>query len=347
MPAEETAYVITGRRELSPVPGTSYDEDPRPGHVLVGLRLTGICGSDIDGYNLGIVLSPTLSGHEWVGVVEKVADDVTEVAVGDRVVRAALPACGTCAQCRSGQHDLCGRTALSSAPTAPRHGAYARYIQVPAAYVAKLPDAISFPDGALIEPATVAVHAVRRVRPDLGDTVVVSGAGVVGLTVLQLAKRLGATDVILVDPTPARRDVARELGADHVFAPDDPRLPETVLAASDDRGADIVYECAGKLAAIEQGTSLLRMGGRLMLVGIPFTPVQLALTGWLAKQIDVSTSLAHTRDEFLLTIKLMERGWIRTAPITFDTHGLSEIEQVFAELEKGAPAIKTAFETTR
>ncbi|GLI28594.1 hypothetical protein ARHIZOSPH14_28360 [Agromyces rhizosphaerae] len=347
MALEETAYVITGRRELSRVPGTSPEQEVLPGHVLVGLRATGICGSDIDGYHLGIVLSPTLSGHEWVGVIERVASDVTGFTPGDRVVRAALPACGACDLCRHGSYDLCARTSLSTSPTAPAHGAYARYIQVPAAFVTALPDEVSDAAGALIEPATVAVHALRRVRPDLGDTVVVSGAGVVGLAAVQLAARLGATDVIVVDPTPERRDIAVELGAAHAFAPDDPALREAVLAASDGRGADIVYECAGKLAAIEQGTSLLRTGGRLMLVGIPFTPVQLALTGWLAKQIDVSTSLAHTREEFLLTIRLMQRGWIRTAPITFDTHPLSEIEQVFADLEKGAPAIKTVFDTTR
>lgn len=347
MPTEEAAYVITGRRTLSRVPGTAPDAPVLPGHALVALRLTGICGSDIDGYNLGIALNPTLSGHEWVGVIDKVANDVTELTVGDRVVRVALPACGDCVMCQYGKHGLCLNKSLSTAPTAPEHGAYARYIQVPAAFVTKLPDNVSFQAGALIEPATVAVHAVRRTRPDLGDTVIVSGAGVVGLTALQLAKRLGATDVIVVDPTAERRYIARELGADYTFAPDDPELQKTVLAVTDGRGADIVYECAGKLAAITAGTTLLRMGGRLMLVGIPFTPVELALTSWLAKQIDVSTSLAHSRDEFTLTVKLFERGWIRTDPITFDVHGLSEIERVLADLDKGAPAIKTAFDATR
>lgn len=347
MAVGETAYVITGQRELSPVPGTSPSDPVLPGHVLVALRLTGVCGSDIDGYNLGIILSPTLSGHEWVGVIEKVATDVTDFAIGDRVVRAALPACGTCTMCEYGKHGLCVNRSLSAAPTAPHHGAYAKHIQVPARYVMRLPDSLSFQTGALIEPATVAVHAVQRVRPALGDTVVVSGAGVVGLTALQLAKHLGATDVILVDPTVERREIARQLGADHTFAPDDPDLRERVLAVSDGRGADIVYECAGKLSAIESGTALLRVGGRLMLVGIPFTPVQLALTSWLAKEIDVSTSLAHSRDEFALTVKLFERGWIRTEPITFDVRGLSDIEHVLADLQKGATKIKTAFDATR
>ncbi|GAA1705897.1 galactitol-1-phosphate 5-dehydrogenase [Microbacterium sediminicola] len=345
--SSEVAYVISGRRELSAVPGTPPEQDLLPGHVLIALRLTGICGSDIDGYGMGIVLHPTLSGHEWVGVIERVAADVEAFAVGDRVVRTSLPACGACAMCEYGKYDLCLNKSLRAAPSAPTHGAYARYIQVPAAFVAKLPDTVTFETGSLVEPATVALHAVRRVRPDLGDTVVVSGAGVVGLTALQLAKRLGATDVILVDPTEERRAIGATLGADYTFAPDDPALAETVRAVSDGRGADVVYECAGKLAAIESGTSLLRMGGRLMLVGIPFTPVPIALTSWLVNEIDVSTSLAHSRDEFLLTIKLIERGWIRTDPITFDTHGLSEIQDVFANLDKGAPAIKTAFDATR
>ena len=173
-----------------------------------------------------------------------------------------------------------------------------------------LPDTVSFEAGAIVEPATVALHAVRRVQPTLGDTVVVFGGGIVGVTAMQLASRAGATCVVLVDPSPERRRLALELGASHAFAPDDPALHTTVSAETEGRGADIAYDCAGKKSAIEQGTVLLRPGGRLMLVGVPHQRTELLLTSWLAKQVDVYTSLAHTREEFALTVKLMERGSI-------------------------------------
>lgn len=344
--SDELAYIITGKEQLSAVPASSPDV-VLPGHVVIKIQRTGICGSDIEAYHLGFPYHPTLSGHEWAGTVEAVGPGVEGFRVGDRVARTCQPACGACPMCRHGQYDLCHNRSLSTRPTAPSHGGYAKYIPVPAVSVTLLPENVTFEAGAIVEPATVALHAVKRVAPRLGDTVLVFGGGIVGLTTVQLAQRGGALNVILVDPSPERRELARTLGADHTFAPDDDALDAIVRSLTDGRGADLAYECAGRKEAIEQATSLLRLGGRLMLVGTPFTPIEFAPSSWLAKQIDVSTSLAHTREEFELTVALLARGWLQTAPLTFDIRGLSEIEAVFAGLTKGAPAVKTIIDPWR
>lgn len=346
MATEELAYIIAGKQQLSTV-AASPSGPASPGHVVVEIRYTGICGSDIEAYQLGFDYHPTLAGHEWTGVISAIGEGVEGLAVGDRVARTCQPPCGTCKMCRHGQYELCLNRSLSTRPTAPAHGGYAKYIPVPAVSVTPLPDTVSFEAGAIVEPATVAVHAVLRATPRLGDTAVVFGGGIVGLTALQLAKRAGALDVILVDPTEERRQLGVALGADHTFAPDDPGLVATVDALTDQRGADIVYECAGRKGAIELGTTLLRPGGQLMLVGTPFTSIELFPAAWLGKQIDVRTSLAHTREEFELTVELLSRGWIQTDKLTFEVRGLSEIEAVFADLQKGAPAVKTLIDPTR
>lgn len=344
--SDELAYIITGKEQLSTVPASPADV-VLPGHVVVEIRMTGICGSDIEAYHLGFPYGPTLAGHEWSGVIHAVGEGVEGFHVGDRVARTCQPACGTCSMCAHGQYELCLNRSLSTRPTAPPHGGYARYIPVPAVSVTPLPDSVSFEAGAIVEPATVALHAVRRVTPRLGDTALVLGGGIVGLTTLQLAQRAGALNVVLIDPSPERREQARTLGANHAFAPDDPALTDTVLNLTGGRGADLAYECAGRKDAINQATALLRLGGRLMLVGVPFTTIEFAPASWLAKQIDVSTSLAHTREEFELTVELLGRGWLQTDPLTFDVRGLSEIEAVFAGLTKGAAAVKTIIDPWR
>jgi 2-desacetyl-2-hydroxyethyl bacteriochlorophyllide A dehydrogenase len=342
----QSAYVITGERTLSVV---EVEEilDPEPGHVLVELAFTGVCASDVDAYRKGYPYHPTLSGHEWAGVVVRVGDGVTDVAVGDRVARTSLPGCGECPMCRAGHHGNCFYFSLSSQPNPPKHGGYARRIQVPQRGVVKLPQSVTLEQGALIEPAAVALHGVNRAQPRLGDTVVVIGVGVIGLFAVQFAKLSGATRVFAVDPDPARRSVALEVGAFAAFDPEDATLARIIREETGGRGADIAYDCSGHPAALKQGVALLRLGATFMMIGSSSTPIEIVPAAlWNGMEIDVRGSLAHNREEFDTLVDLLDRGLVRTPGMTDTVVALSGLPKTFEEMAARPLGLKVLVDTS-
>lgn len=343
----QTAYVITGQRELTQV-DVGLSGDPLPRHVVVEIAFCGICGSDVDAYRKGYPYNPTLSGHEWSGRIVSVGAGVDSLAPGDRVARTCQPPCGRCRMCVAGIHERCDNYSLSSLDTAPDHGAYARTIHVPAAGLIKLPDNVSDEQGALVEPATVALHGVRLRQPRLGDTAAILGVGVIGLFAVQLARLAGATHVVAIDPNSERRSAAMELGATHAFAPDDEELQSTVLDLTGQRGADIAYDCAGTGAAtIELGVSVLRPGGKFMLIGAPTSSAEVMPAFWLAKEIALETSLAHNRDEFDITVDLMSRSLLKTTGMTSTVIGLGDLPETFERLAERADSLKVLVDPRR
>ncbi len=337
------AYVITGPGELSTV-SADRDGQLHPGDVRIDIAFCGICGSDVDAYRKGYPYHPTLSGHEWSGIVTAIGDDVDGLAVGDRVARTCQPPCGECALCLAGRPENCVRRSLSTVEHAPAHGAYTRAIDVPARSVVALPDTVTLEQGALVEPATVALHGVRRTRPRLGDTAVVVGLGVIGLFTVQLALLSGATRVVAIDPVAQRRETAVGYGrAGEVvaFAPDDPDALIAVMDATGGRGADIAYECSGQGAApMNFATSALRPGGHLMMIGAVIAVVEVVPALWLAKELTVDTALAHTREEFDIIVDLLAHGLLDTGPMTSQVRGLGELPGVLAALAEGPGPLK-------
>lgn len=338
------AYVITGPEELSTV-DVDVPDSVAPGRVRIDIAFCGICGSDVDAYRKGYPYHPTLSGHEWSGTVAAVGDGADGLAVGDRVARTCQPPCGGCALCLAGHPENCVRRSLSTVDHAPTHGAYTRSIDVPARSVVRLPQGVTLEQGALVEPATVALHGVRRTRPQLGDTALVLGLGVIGLFTVQLALLSGVTRVVAIEPMAARRTIAEGFGPaeDSVtaFAPDDPAALETIMAATGGRGADMAYECSGQGASpMNVATAALRPGGRLMMIGAVIAPVEVIPALWLAKELTVDTALAHTRDEFDIIVDLLDRGLLDTTAMTSDVRGLARLPETFTELAAGADTLK-------
>ena len=179
--------------------------DPEFGdhEVLVQIKACGICGSDIHGFDgsSGRRIPPLIMGHEASGVVAKIGSLVTNVREGDRVTFDSMVSCGKCYFCRSGQQNLCeDRRVLGvSCSEYRQHGCFAEYSVVPEHIIYPIPDNLSFEHAAMIEPVSVAVHAVNRTPVTLGDSAVVVGAGMIGLLVIQALKAAGCTKVIAVD----------------------------------------------------------------------------------------------------------------------------------------------------
>jgi (R,R)-butanediol dehydrogenase/meso-butanediol dehydrogenase/diacetyl reductase len=329
-----------GRIELREFP----EPEATPGRAVVQIAYCGICGTDLHAFQSGEPYNPAICGHEWTGHVSAVGADVADVREGDRVAIGIASACGRCGTCRRGDPAHCEIAfmgAIGVGPMAATHGGFASAIAIDASRIFPVARPLSDIEAAMLEPATVAVHAVRRTDIRLGDLVVVLGAGPIGLLVAQSARAAGAGFVLVVEPEATRRELARAVGADAVI---DPRAVEhlaTAIAETTGRAAvDVVFECAGIPATINQSVSLVRRGGVVSLVGVPNRPAEIQAAEWLIKEVRLTSSLAYQREEFEVTQGLVTDGRLKLTPLHTATVGLSGMSDAFERLAHAPAEIK-------
>lgn len=334
------AGLVTGKRQLElrefPEP------QPEPGRAVVQIAYCGICGTDLHAYQSGAPYNPAICGHEWSGTVSAAAAD-SGWREGDRVAIGIAGACGVCASCRRGDHSHCDSAfagLIGTGPLAAPHGGFAPAIAIDAARLYRIWDRIDDARAALLEPATIALHAVRRTPLRLGDCVVVIGAGPIGLLVAQCARAAGAGAVLVVETQPARRALAVRLGAHLVIDPKDEDSAERIAAFSGRNGADVVFECAGIPATIDIAVSLCRRGGAVSLVGVPNAPSTIQGAMWLVKEIQLTTSLGYQREEFDLMQGLVADGRIDLGALHTATVGLGELAGAFDALSSNPGEVK-------
>jgi (R,R)-butanediol dehydrogenase/meso-butanediol dehydrogenase/diacetyl reductase len=310
---------------------------PSAGGVVVDISYCGICGTDVHAYQSGRPYTPAICGHEWAGSVSAVGDGVRSLSEGDRVVVAAAPACGRCAACQQGQASHCQAAFLSAVgrdAAAPPHGGFAPRIAVAATRVVRADPALTDEQAAQVEPATVAFHAVRTSALRLGDTAVVQGAGPIGLGTLQWVRAAGAGTVVVVEPNPARRDLAAALGAHHVVGPGSDATT-LVNELTHGLGADIVYECVGRPAAVQSAVDLARRGGAMCLIGLADTDAPISPGAWLVKEIRVTAALAYVREEFEMAMGMIADGRVDVDPLHSSTTSLAGLVDAIADLASG------------
>lgn len=281
--------------------------------VLVRVKACGICGSDVHGYDgsTGRRIPPLVMGHEAAGVVEAVGDSVRQFRAGDRVTFDSTVSCGQCFHCRAGRINLCdARRVLGvSCGDYRQHGAFAEYVAVPQHIVYPLPAAMSFEDAALIEAVSVAVHAVNRASIRLDDSVVVVGAGMIGLLVIQAARVAGCGKLIALDLDDSRLRLATTLGADEGINAGASDLQERVLGLTGGRGSDVAFEVVGATAPVQTAVHSLRKGGTLVLVGNLAPKVELPLQAVVTRELTLLGSCASC-GEYPACIDLIGRGKI-------------------------------------
>jgi L-iditol 2-dehydrogenase len=233
-----------------------------PGDVLVESRAAGLCRTDIE-MMTGVftdprwVRFPVIPGHEWAGVVVEVGADVDSVHPGDRVVCEGMIPCHRCRRCRSGQTHWCENI---EALGFTRPGGYAELVAVPARVVHRLPDHVSFDSGVLVEPASVVLHGLEKARPEPGEAVGVIGVGTLGSLAIALLRLYGPARIVAYGVRPEELELARRLGATDVVLTSEGQPAESEL--------DLVVETAGAPVAVELATRLCRPGGRAVLLGI-------------------------------------------------------------------------------
>lgn len=329
------AALVTGVRRIE------FVDLPRAvvesGMVEVGIRLCGICGTDLSSYQTGSLHSPAVCGHEWVGDVTQVGSGVTEVVPGDRVVIAVRPPCGQCAECLAGLTERCaavlamarGRDAL-----APRHGGFASSIVVEATRVLRVPASLTDEEAALIEPTAVAVHGIRRAETAPGDIVVIQGGGPIGLLAMQCARVADAAHVCVIEPAAMRRRIAQELGADSVIDPtsDASGVHEHLSELTNGVGPDVVIECAGLPALLQGAVDLVRPGGTVLLLSYIGAQTTIHPATWLSKEVTVKGAVAYTHDDFHQAMNLVSEGSIDLTRLHTGTIPLVDIADGFTRL---------------
>jgi L-iditol 2-dehydrogenase len=310
------ALLLTEYKKLEltdmPVPEIGPDE------VLIRVRACGICGSDVHGFDgsTGRRIPPVVMGHEASGVIEAKGSNVKNFAEGDRVTFDSMISCGKCSFCRHGQPNLCdNRQVLGvSCGEYRRHGAFAEYVAVPQHICYKLSDAVSFEHAAMVEPVSVAVHAVSITPVRMADTAVVVGTGMIGLLTIQAARVAGCTRIIAVDLEDHKLAVARANGADEVVNPKTTDVVKYVLEATNGRGADVAFEAVGATDPIRTAISCVRKGGTVTLIGNIRPSIDLPLQPVVTREIRLQGSCASA-GEYPECIELMGRGLINVAPM--------------------------------
>jgi L-iditol 2-dehydrogenase len=299
---------------------------PGPGEVRLRVKACGICGSDLHGMDgsSGRRIPPLVMGHEASGVIDAAGEGVTAWKSGDRVTFDSTVWCGECGYCREGRVNLCDSRQVVGVACAEfrRDGAFAEYVTIPQRILHRLPDSLSFEEAAFAEPVGVALHAVRRAGDVGGSTVLVVGAGLIGLLIVQALKRAGAARVIAVDLDEGRLKLARELGADEAFrGGETPPLLEV----------DLAMEVVGAAPTVDLALRSVRKGGRVVLVGNLSPSVPLPLQVVVTRELDVLGSCAIA-GEYPEALEAIASGSIRVMPLI----------SASVVLEQGASAFEKA-----
>ncbi len=305
---------------------------PGPNEVLARVRAVSICGTDahlIRGDYPGFWPPgfPFIPGHEWAGEVVALGSGAERFgfAPGDRVAGTSHDACGVCQKCVEGRYNLCenyGKPGLHRQYGHNVQGADATYVVHGVKCVFPLPEGLSFDEGALIDPASIALHVANRGAIAPGDTVAITGAGAIGLLAGDAARIRGAARVIVVERNPLRLAKATALGFEVVdTAAGDP--VGAVRSLTGGFGADVVLECAGVPATVEWALEMLRRGGRCAAVGIPTSGVEIAMQRLVLDELELVGSRASA-GEMRRVMPLVEQGRMRVRDVM--THAFSLVE---------------------
>jgi 2-desacetyl-2-hydroxyethyl bacteriochlorophyllide A dehydrogenase len=321
------AMVLKAPREL--VPDEVARPGPDAGRVLIRVTHSGICGTDFKIYSGAIPVSyPRIMGHEMVGRVVD-AGDASRFASGERVIVDPELYCGACFHCRIGQTHLCPNGMLIGRDA---DGGFAEYVAAPASHVFPLPDSIDSRTAPLVQVLTTCLHAQRQVNIFPAESVVVFGLGVTGQLHVQLAKARGASPVIGVTRSAAKRELAQKLGAD-LTVPGGDGAVDTVREATEGRGADVVIETTGVLASVAAAVAMARPGGRLLLFGI-ITAKEGALPFYdlYFKELALVSARVAKSEDYPAALALVEREQIKLEPLVSDVMPLAELDTAIGML---------------
>jgi L-iditol 2-dehydrogenase len=315
---------------------------PVPGEdeLLIQVAACGICGSDVHGYDgsTGRRIPPLVMGHEAAGTVAAVGSAVAGFAPGDRVTFDSTVYCGACDFCRKGEVNLCENRQVIGVSCGEyrRAGAFAEFLVVPARIAYHLPENLSFEEAALLEAVAVALHGVAVAEMKGTPAVLVIGAGMIGLLLLQAARAAGSSRVFVCDVDDTRLKLASELGADSTILASGAPLVDEVLRLTGGRGVDVVLEAVGREETISSAIDCVRKGGTVTLVGNISPHISLPLQKVVSRQIRLQGSCASA-GEYPQAMELIASGAIKVSPLISAVAPLTDGPSWFSRLHGREP----------
>ena len=333
------AAVFHGRNQLRCEEVTR--PDPKAGEVLIKVSRCGICGTDSHIFrgNFPAPNLPLIIGHEFAGTVAAVGAGVKSVKPGDKATADINIACGTCWFCRHHQKLFCAEVRQLGVHDA---GGMADYVVAPAANVYKLPNAMTFEHAAFVEPLACAIHGQERIGVGVGETVLIIGAGPMGLAHAALSRLRGASRVIISEPSETRRARAHAIGSDIEIDPLAENATERLLQATEGRGADVVIEAVGRPATYKQAIELVRRGGRILAYGAapPDATIDLKPFDIYAKELTIVGSYAGTYTTWPKAIDLIANGRVNPSQIVDSVRPLSAVAHSIESMETDRSCVK-------
>ncbi len=306
-------------------------EDPAPGEVQVRIEAVGVCGSDLHAYTEGGVgtspnVYPMVLGHEPAGTIVKTGAGVTGLGPGDRGALEPALYCYHCEFCLSGHHNVCANIRFLSNPHHP--GFFRELVNLPVANFLPIPGGMSFNEAALAEPLAIAIHSLRLATIRPGETVLVIGAGPIGLLTIAALRATQAGRIWAVEPLAHRRELAREIGAHAALEPE--QAAEEILKGTNQRGVDCAIDCAAGPDTTNQAIQLTRNAGRVALTGIHSTPlVSMDGSSMRRKELTIfNVRRSNHETEEALDLIHAHPDWFR--PLLTHTRQLEDIDDAFA-----------------
>jgi L-iditol 2-dehydrogenase len=313
-----------------------------PGDVLVAVRACGICGSDVHGYDgsTGRRIPPLVMGHESAGVIAEVGANVTRAKPGDRVALDSLLSCGKCEACLRGLGNMCPQRRILGVACAEfrQLGAFAEYVVVPENAIYRLPPELPFEQAALVEPVSVALHAVGRLQIERGNSSVVVGSGMIGLLVIQALRLAGCETVIAIDLEDDKLQLAAELGATATINAAKTNAVAAVLRHTAGQGVDVAIEVVGAAQPLATAIGCVRRRGQVCLVGNLSAEVPLPLQDVVMRELTLVGTCASA-GEYPRAIELIASGAIRVAPLISAVAPLAEGPRWFERLYAREPGL--------
>ena len=304
----------------------------KPDDVLVRMKSVGVCGSDIHYYKEGrigsqVVKFPFTLGHEGAGIVEMVGQSVRNVKPGDRIAFDPSMPCYKCDQCLAGRPHTCRNILFMGCPE-QADGCLSEFIVIPSSSCYPLDDNTSFDQAALSEPLSIGLYATMLGGNMKNARIAILGSGPIGISVMLSAKHYGAERVYMTDLLEERLTLARSMGAGWTGNPDSEDIVGSILE-KESLQLDVVFECCGKQEALNQAITLLKPGGRLVIVGVPSFENWIIGTDEMRKKELSIQNLRRQNEALHTTLELIARGKIRPDPMKTHTFGLDRVADAF------------------
>ena len=310
-----------------------------PYDVLVQIKFTGICGSDVHYWTHGaigqfVVKAPMVLGHESSGIISKVGNKVTSLKVGDRVALEPGVPCRRCVRCKDGKYNLCPDMAFAATP--PYDGTLAKFYAVPEDFCYKLPESVPLEQGALVEPLAVAVHITKQAEIKSGQSLVVFGAGPVGLLCCAVAKALGAKKIVSVDINEDRLAFAQKYAATHVYRSQRESAEDSAARLIKEcdlgAGADAVIDASGAEPCIQTSIHALRTGGTYVQGGMGKSDINFPIMAVCTKELNVKGSFRYGSGDYQLAVDLLESGKVSVKELMTGQVEFKDAEEAFKEV---------------